>query len=194
VHYTIAGIAKDLPTDVFALLKEAIRSVSEEAQLLLAAMAVCAPEGSRLGIAAEVAELDEALQELRSRSLAEELDRSKRRYRLHALVREASAATESLRKNHAIFLQNEFNNWEKDWRQCEQDMADWQVAFNWSLSEPTRNEVWSMADDLAFTVFSLTKRLGRLPEAYEICLQMTSCFLCRAVASSSRPQSFKIFA
>jgi hypothetical protein len=61
----------------------------------LASMAVCAPEGFRLGLAAEVAELGEvssldAIQEMHSRSLVEELDRTTRRYRLHALVRSST--------------------------------------------------------------------------------------------------------
>ena len=177
VHYTIAGMAKDLPTDAFALLKEAVEAVSEEAQTLLAAMAVCAPEGFRLGLAAEVAELDEAtsldaLQELRSRSLVEELDRSKRRYRLHALVREASGSNELFRERHADVVEQEFNDWETTWHECEEDMADWQVAFNWSLAQPTDDEAWWLARSLAFAGFSLTYRLGRLPEAHEICVRM----------------------
>ncbi len=177
VHYTIAGMAKDLPADAFALLKEAVEAVSEKAQTLLAAMAVCAPEGFRLGPAAEVAELDEAaslnaLQELRSRSLVEELDRSKRRYRLHALVREASGPNELFRQRHAELIQQEFDDWETAWHQCEEDMADWQVAFNWSLAQRTDDEAWSMACALAFVGFSLTFRLGRLPEGHEISVRM----------------------
>jgi hypothetical protein len=67
-------------------------------------MAVCALEGFRLALAAEVAELDEpssldALQEIHS--LAEELDRTTRRYRLHALVREAAGASELRRRKYA---------------------------------------------------------------------------------------------
>jgi tetratricopeptide (TPR) repeat protein len=179
VHYTIASVAKDLPENVLELLKKAIGAVSEKAQLLLAAMAVCAPEGFRLGLAAEIAELDEAtsldaLQELRSRSLVEELDRSKRRYRLHALMREASATTESMRKRHAKLVQTEFTDWETAWRECEEDMADWQVAFNWSLAQLADDEAWPMACDLAFLGFSLSNRLGRLPEAHEISVRMAS--------------------
>jgi tetratricopeptide (TPR) repeat protein len=177
VHYTIAGMAKDLPADAFALLKEAVEAVSEKAQTLLAAMAVCAPEGFRLGLAAEIAELDEAtsldaLQELRSRSLVEELDRSKRRYRLHALVREASAPNELFRQRHAESVHTEFNDWSTLWRQCEEDMADWQVALAWLLSQSTDDNAWSIVNALAYAGFALTYRLGRLPEAHEICERM----------------------
>jgi hypothetical protein len=57
---------------------EAVEALSPMAKKLMAAMAVCAPEGFRLALAAEVAELDEptsldALQEIHSRSLAEEI-------------------------------------------------------------------------------------------------------------------------
>ena len=60
VRYTISGMAKNLPADAYALLKEAVVALSPVAQTLMAAMAVCAPEGFRLALAAEVAELDEA--------------------------------------------------------------------------------------------------------------------------------------
>ena len=124
-----------------------------------------------------MAELDDAaslnaLQELRSRSLVEELDRSKRRYKLHALVREASGATELFRQIHAEFVQEEFDNWETAWHQCEEDMADWRVVFNWSLAQPTDDDAWFLARTLAYLGFSLTYRLGRLPEAHDICVLM----------------------
>ncbi len=110
VRYTIAGMAKNLPADVTALLTEAVTALTPNAQKLLAAMAVCAPEGFRISLAAEIAELAEtssldALQEIHSRSLAEELDRTERRYRLHALVREAAGATDAQRRKHAEYDQ-----------------------------------------------------------------------------------------
>jgi hypothetical protein len=79
VRYTIAGLANNLPTRAYGLLREAVEALTPMAKKLMAAMAVCAPEGFRLALAAEVAELDEpssldALQEIHSRSLAEELD------------------------------------------------------------------------------------------------------------------------
>jgi len=177
VRYAVAGIAKSLPADVTELLREAVVALSPKAQTLLAATAVCAPEGFRLSLAAEIAELDEAasldaLQEIHSRSLAEELDRTERRYRLHALVREAAGAADAQRRKHAKSVHKEFRNWEKSWRSCEKDMADWQAAFSWSLAQPEDDEAWSMANGLAYSGYRLTERLGRLPEAYEICERM----------------------
>jgi tetratricopeptide (TPR) repeat protein len=177
VRYTIAGLANNLPADVYALLKEAIAALSPISQTLMAAMAVCAPEGFRLALAAEMAELDEAssldsLQEIHSRSLVEELDRTSRRYRLHTLVREAAGASDLQRRKHAECVLREFKDWQTGWRQCEEDMADWQAAFSWSLGQDGDRETWSMANDLAYRGYSLTARLGRLPEAHEICERM----------------------
>jgi tetratricopeptide (TPR) repeat protein len=178
VRYTIAGLAKNLPADTYALLREAVAALSPEAQTLLASMAVCAPEGFRLALAAEVAELGEdpsldALQEIHSRSLVDELDRATRRYRLHALVREAAGASDSQRREHAECVRWEFKSWENDWRQCEQDMADWQAAFSWLLAQAGDEEVWSLAKHLAQRGYLLTLRLGRLSEAREICERLT---------------------
>jgi len=176
VRYTIQGMARNLPADTHALLREAVTALTPSAQALLAAMAVCAQEGFRLSLAAEIAELDEetslnALQEIHSRSLDEELDRATRRYRLHALVREAAGATDEQRQKHAEAIGDEFENWETDWRKCEADMADWHAAFAW-LSGRSDDGAWSTVGDLASTGFLLTYRLGRLPEAYEICERM----------------------
>ena len=150
VRYTIEGMAKNLPAGAYALLQEAVAALSAPAQTLLASMAVCAPEGFRLGLAAEIAEMDEAaaldaLQEIHSRSLAEELDRSTRRYRLHALMREASGATDALRLKQAERVESEFQNWESDWRRCEEDMADWRVSFAWALDQARDDGAWSLA-------------------------------------------------
>ena len=118
------------------------------------------------------ASLLDALQEIYSRSLAEELDRSGRRYRLHALVRQASGATDALRLKHAKCVENEFQNWESGWLRCEEDLADWRAAFAWALGRYEEDDAWKLASDLASRGYSLTERLGRLPEAHEICEQV----------------------
>ena len=179
VRYTIAGMAKNLPADATALLREAVSALSQPARTLLTGMAVCAPEGFRIALAAEIAGLNEtssldALQEIYSRSLVEELDRDNRRYRLHALVREASEATDALRRKHAKSIATQFEDWENSWREREKDMPDWQIAFQWSLAQDGDEGSWSTADDLAYTGFRLIQRLGRLPEAYEICERMAT--------------------
>ena len=78
--------------DISGLLSAAIGSVDEPARRLLRAMAVCAAAGFRVDLAAEIAGMDQvqaldALQDLRSRSLADVIDRESVRCRLHLLIR-----------------------------------------------------------------------------------------------------------
>jgi tetratricopeptide (TPR) repeat protein len=176
VHHTIASLAANPPDDALSLLKTAIATLPQAAQALLSAVSACAAEGFRLPLASEIASLDDslslnALQELTSRSLLEELDRTTRRYRAHALVRQAAARPELLRRRHAESVKKQFQSWETDWRQCEEDLADLQHALTWALkqSETSVQWAWPIADWLAFYGYALTRRLGRLPEAHEIC-------------------------
>lgn len=176
VRYTIASLARKLPADVTALIGEAIKALEEAPRKLLAAMAACAPEGFRLGLAAEIAELDEgasldALQQLISRSLAEEVSRSERRYRLHALVREAAGGA-VFGQRHAEAIREQFRRWETNWRQCEQDLADLQVALEWMLRNSEELDADSLAHGLAHSGFCLTKRIGHFAEAFAVCAQM----------------------
>ncbi len=182
-RYTIDSLSKKLPeleklkfgkNNVGALLREAIAATGEDERKLMPAMAVCAPEGFRLGLAAEIAGLGEeaaldALQELKSRSLVEELDREERRYRLHALVRAAADSSDALRLRHATAVNSLFKDWEKNWRACEKDLPDLRQAFTWSVEGGADLERWSLGGELAFQGYSLTLRIGRLLEAMEFC-------------------------
>ncbi|MGA2592591.1 MAG: TIR domain-containing protein [Bryobacteraceae bacterium] len=172
VRYTVPGLARDLPEDVTALIREAIGALDAAPRQLLGAMAACAPEGFYLDLAAEVASLDEggaleALQQLIARSLADEIDRTERRYRLHALVREAANRGAS-GQAHAEAVRRRFESWEANWRRCEQELPDLQLAFEWAL----KNASDSWMGDLAYYGYSLTSRVGRLTEAFQICEQM----------------------
>jgi tetratricopeptide (TPR) repeat protein len=184
-RYTIDSLAAKLPSlekmafgkdNVGVLLKEAIARTGESGRKLMAAMAVCAPEGFRLGLAAEIADFGEeaaldALQELKSRSLVEALDKEARRYRLHALVRAAAEPPDPLRLRHAQAVEERFENWEADWRECEKDLGDLRQAFRWTIDGQRDDELWRLGGRLASAGFLLTKRIGRLPEAYEFCEQ-----------------------
>jgi tetratricopeptide (TPR) repeat protein len=172
-RYTIPSLAANLPADVTALIREAIAAVGPEAKTLLDAMAACAPGGFRLSLAAAVAGMEEpaalaALNELASRSLVEELDRTDRRYRLHALVR-VSADGAAFGKRHAEAVRERFRNWEKDWRTCEEDLPEFQAAFDWVLGHYAEAEAGNLIGELAYFGFSLTRRVGRLTDAFEIC-------------------------
>jgi tetratricopeptide (TPR) repeat protein len=181
VRYTIDNLAKKLPPldklsfgkdNIGTLLADAIAATGENDRELLAAMSVCAAEGFRLALAAEVAELTEekaldALQNLTSRSLAEELDRGARQYRLHALVRIAADPADALRARHAEAVLKRFEHWETDWRECAQDLGDMRQAFGWTLDAAADRKRWRACLRLGLRGYLLTRRIGRLPEAYE---------------------------
>ncbi|MGA2144901.1 MAG: TIR domain-containing protein [Bryobacteraceae bacterium] len=169
VRYTIPGMARNLPSDVTALIGEAIEALEAAPRQLLSAMAACAEEGFHLDLAAEIAGLDEggalaALQQLVARSLADEIDRSERRYRLHALVREA-ANGRALGQQHAEAVRRRFENWETDWQRCERELPDLRLALEWALE----NAKDPLARDLAYRGYCLTRRVGRRAEAFALC-------------------------
>jgi tetratricopeptide (TPR) repeat protein len=173
VRYTVVGLARNLPDDVTALIREAIEALDPVPCQLLAAMSACAPEGFPLDLAAEIASLDEggalaALQQLVARSLADEIDRTARRYRLHALVREAANGRASSGQRHAEAVRRRFKSWEANWRRSEQELPDFQLALEWALKNA--GDTWAGA--LASHGYLLTKRVGRLTEALEICERM----------------------
>ena len=174
VRYTIPGMAKKLPADVTELICKAIEALDEEPRQLLTAMAACAPEGFRLDLAAEIAGVDEersleALHKLVTRSLVEEIDRTERRYRLHALVRE-SANPKALAERHAEAVRLRFEQWESTWQSCEQQLPDFRVALEWAIGNSA-----GWVGSLAFCGYQLTRRVGRLTEAYAICDRMRKC-------------------
>jgi tetratricopeptide (TPR) repeat protein len=173
VRYTITSLARSLPADVTSLLRETIAALDPSTRQLLSAMAACAPEGFYFDLAAEIAGLDEveALDALRqlmalARSLAFEMDRGDRRYRLHAPVREI-AHDENLAKKHAELLLQRFEAWEARWTLCEQRLPDFFLALEWALKNGK-----SFGQRLALKGYSLMRRVGRLEEAYELCERM----------------------
>lgn len=173
VRHTIESLAGNLPADVTALITEAIDALAPEPRRLLAAMSACAPEGFRLDLASSLLNLDkpvalEALFQLCGRSPVEELNRQQRRYRLHALVR-AEGQGQEFAQQHAGAVETQFENWETDWQTCEQDLPDFRVALDWAIA----NEA-AFADWLAHYGYALTRRIGRLAEAFEICERMSS--------------------
>lgn len=173
VHYTIARLAANLPGDVTALLGEAIESLGEASRRLLSAMAACAPEGFRFELAAAIAERDpealiDALQQLVSRSLADELDRDARRYCLHTLVREA-ASDVAFAQKHSVAIHTQFQTWESNWHRAIEDLPDFWTALETAIANREGTGVSSLAQRLAHQGYALTYRTGRLADATEIC-------------------------
>jgi tetratricopeptide (TPR) repeat protein len=176
--------------NVRQLLTEAIAAPGASERKLLRSMAVCAPEGFRLSLAAEVAELDEepaldALQELKSRSLVEELDRETRRYRLHTLVRSAAGSADDLHLRHAKAMLQRFEDWEKSWRECEQDLPDFKEAFGWAVEAGEDLGRWRLCTQLVYSGYLLCQRVGRAGEAFALCEQVV-------IAATDRGDKFAL--
>jgi len=160
--------------DVGRLLSTAITSVGPDSRRLLDAMAICAASGFRLSLAAEVAGMDERtaldhLQDLYSRSLVEVLDREKGRYRLHSLVRAEAGQDSTMQDCHAKAIERSFQAWEERWRECEDDLADWRSAIEWTqCGTPPPPERLTMFNHLASDGFCLLHRRGRLADAIQV--------------------------
>lgn len=172
VRYTVPGMTQRVPDDVTALISEAIEALDAAPRQLLAAMSACAPEGLYLDLAAEIARFGEgdalaALQQLVARSLADEVDRTDRRYRLHAIVREAGNG-ESCWRQHAAAVGRWFKSWEANWQRCEKELPDFQLAIERQLKSGGCPQTW----ELASHGYLLMRRLGRLAEALGLCKRM----------------------
>ncbi len=102
---------------------------------MLAACAVCVQEGFWLPLAAEIAELSEdeaedAADRLVHSSLLRVTDRERRRFQLHALLREQVRAQEGddgfvkLQERHAAALEKLFKDWETRWQECRECLEE----------------------------------------------------------------------
>src|SRR5687768_15963380 len=103
------------------------------ARKLLAAMSACAHEDFLRDLVAVIGDLDEltalgALQQLIARSLAEEVSRTDRRYRLHAMVREG-AGGKALGRQHAEAVRERYDSWGTNWQRCEENLPDLRLAL-----------------------------------------------------------------
>jgi len=180
VRCTIHSLAKNLPADVNELISQAVQALPESPRQMLTAMAACAPEGFSLSLAAQIAAFEEetaaldALQQLVARSLTEELSRPDRRYRLHTLVR-GTACSPDLAPRHAEAVYSRFADWEANWRQCEKDLPDFELALIWALENHSNTAKNFDFADLGYCGYSLTRRIGRTAEAFDICKRM-ACF------------------
>src|SRR5271157_911098 len=163
--------------DVNALFRTAIASQPEREQRLLAACAVCVPEGFWLPLAAEIAELSEddaedAADRLVHSSLLRVIDRERRRFNLHALLRDAAATTaprggdalRNLQKRHAAILEKLFKDWETRWQECRECLEEILPAarFRWERGESAREAALSMWG------YFLAGRIGEMDVALRI--------------------------
>jgi tetratricopeptide (TPR) repeat protein len=181
LRHTVASLAAVLPpleklthgrNNIGRLLGEALAALEEEERTLLRAMAACAPSGVRLEFAAEVAELNgpvslNSLQGLYSRSLAGELDRSERRYRLHPLVREAASCPREVRQRHAELVRLRLEKWD----QFPLETAEFIEEAEQALRAPA-DEASRVVATIAARAGHLCSGLGRLSEAYDFYLRL----------------------
>ncbi len=96
---------------------------------------MCVQEGFWLPLAAEIAELsedeaDDAADRLAHASLLRVVDRERRRFQLHALLREqvrteqGSDAIGRLQERHAAALERLFKDWETRWQECRECLEE----------------------------------------------------------------------
>jgi tetratricopeptide (TPR) repeat protein len=167
----------DLRT-VSDLLQKAIDAQSERERGLLQAASVCAPDGFWLPLAGQIAGLGDAdLRAARDRlvnsSLLRVLDRDRRRFQLHGLLREqlrASAPLGDLEERHAAALEGIFKDWETRWKDCQECLDEVIPAMEhvWHSGSPLR------AGWLCYRGFELGRRIGELEAALRILVRMES--------------------
>ena len=121
----------DLRT-VSDLLQKAIDAQPERERKLLQAAAVCAPDGFWLPLAGQIAGLGDvdlraARDRLANSSLVRVLDRDRRRFQLHALLREqlrTGAPLGDSEERHAAALEAIFKDWEPRWKDCRECLEE----------------------------------------------------------------------
>ncbi|MEZ4647517.1 MAG: NB-ARC domain-containing protein [Candidatus Eisenbacteria bacterium] len=161
----------DRQRNVAEVLTLAIDGLSPQERSLLQAMAVCAPEGFRVGLVAEVAQLGEedamaAFQTLVDRSLARVLAKAPPRGWVHSLVgwvaREGSAAS-GLSGRHVSVLARRFEGWEERWSELDHDLGDALHAMKSTRFPGTNDDVV-----LALEAFAFCFRRGWWAAAFEL--------------------------
>src|SRR5271166_4889713 len=172
---------RDGVQDVPGLFRTAIESQPEREQRLLSACGMCVQEGFWLPLAAEIAGLGEddaedAADRLVHSSLLRVLDRERRRFQLHALLREQVRALQDgdglgkLQERHAAALERLFKDREARWRECRECLEEVIPAarFLWAKGETERD--WQ----LEFRGYSLGLRIGEHDAAIRIMQQAES--------------------
>src|SRR6202167_2070848 len=156
------------------LLQKAIDAQPERERGLLQAAAVCAPSGFWLPLAGQIAGLGDAdLRAARDRlvnsSLLRLLDRARRRFQLHGLLREqlrVGAPLGDLEERHAAALEGILKDWQRRWKDCRECLDE---------VIPAMEQLWRSGADgrmgaLSFWGYAAGKRIGELDAASRILL------------------------
>ena len=148
------------------LLRKAVDRKPEADHLLLQAASVCAAGGFWLPLAGQISGLDEAeMRAARDRlvnaSLLRVLDRDRRRFQLHALLRaqvRQRAPLAELEERHAAALEGNFGNWETRWKDCRECLTE--VTRRWSIFGARRHRKDGLALSLWLQPRAEDRRTG----------------------------------
>jgi TIR domain/NB-ARC domain len=141
--------------DINFLFRTAIESQRESAQRLLAACAVCVQEGFWLPLVAEIAgftedEAEESANQLVHASLLHVVDRGRRRFNLHFLMREQVRAQQGgeglalLRERHAAAVENIFTGLQTRWQERRDCVAEFFHAAIYLSGRGEKNRVFNL--------------------------------------------------
>jgi tetratricopeptide (TPR) repeat protein len=171
------GALTDGVKDVPGLFRKAIAAQPEPEQKLLAAGAVCVQEGFWLPLAAGIAKLsedeaDDAADRLVHSSLLRVADRERRRFSLHALLREQVRAEQGedivkLQERHAAALEELFNDRESRWKDCRECLEEIIPGVKFLVARGESGREWQ----LGYKGYSLARRIGELETALRIMQQ-----------------------
>jgi len=156
------------------LLQKAIDAQPERERGLLQAAAVCAPSGFWLPLAGQIAGLGDAdLRAARDRlvnsSLLRLLDRDRRRFQLHGLLREqlrVGAPLGDLEERHAAALEGILKDWQRRWKDCRECLDEVIPA----MEQLWRSGAAGRMGALSFWGYAAGKRIGELDAASRILL------------------------
>ena len=132
-------------------------------------------EGFWLPLAAEIAELSEddaedAADRLVHSSLLRVLDRERRRFQLHALLREQVRAVQGddglvkLKERHAAALEKLFKDWETRWQECRECLEEIIPAAGFLSSGGKSERAWQLSG----SAYELGRRIGDSDAALRI--------------------------
>jgi tetratricopeptide (TPR) repeat protein len=152
--------------DVPGLFRAAIAAQGERERRLLGACAVCSADGFWLPLAIQVAGLseddgNEARDRLVNASLLRVVDRERRRFQIHALLREqllGAPDARELRESYVKAVEKLFKKWEIRWKDCFECLAEAIPACEalWLAGESKRGS------SLAHHGFACSRRVGEL--------------------------------
>jgi len=156
--------------NVAALLRSAVAARPEQEQRLLNAMAVCAPDEFWLPLTVQIAGLTvaegrAARDSLVGASLLRVLDRDRKRFQLHTLLRKELrnlAPFEELQTAHAAALERLFSDWERRWAECRECLPEVILGVQHLYEKSKKSDSGRRAARLTKQGFETGKRVGEL--------------------------------